>query len=140
MAEHGIVSRLFLAESCARAAGAIMLQSFTDRAATGATTDFRTKSSPVDPVTDVDEDCEKQIVGMIRSSFPEDAIVAEEAHNDAVQAQLATAGFTWVIDPIDGTRNFIHCLPNVSVCIGLVRAGETVAGIVYAPVFDEMFT
>ena len=65
---------------------------------------------------------------------------AEESHHEQVEAQLAKDAFAWVIDPIDGTRNFLHCLPNVSVAIGIVRAGEAVAGVVHAPVFDETFT
>lgn len=92
----------------------------------------------------VDKECERLIVKMIRERFPDDRICAEEEHDDGIREALTTeGGFCWVIDPIDGTRNFLHRLPNVSVSIGIVKGGSEprpVAGVVHAPVFRETFS
>jgi myo-inositol-1(or 4)-monophosphatase len=137
---EAIAARLACAEACAIEAGVIILRSIRHRDESSSTLSFRTKGSIVDPVTDVDEECERLIVSKIMRAFPDDTVIAEEGHNEEIDAQLAKARWAWVIDPIDGTRNFLHCLPNVSVSIGLVQAGTIVAGVVHAPVFGETYS
>ncbi len=86
-------------------------------------------------VTEMDRFSEKTIVGMILNAFPGHGILAEEG------ARIENgSGFLWVIDPLDGTTNYAHGYPNFSVSIGMEHEGETVLGVVYDPMRDEMFT
>ncbi len=88
-----------------------------------------------DLVTDVDTASEAMIVGMIKERYPGHGIVAEEGEypeGDGV--------YRWIIDPIDGTTNFAHGYPWFCVSIGVERSGEIVAGVIYNPVTEELFT
>lgn len=94
-----------------------------------------TKSTDFDLVTKADFASEHLIVDSILEHFPQDGIIAEESC-----AIEGTSGFSWVIDPLDGTVNFAHGFPTFCVSIG-IRDGETIQnGIVYDPNRDEMFT
>lgn len=94
-----------------------------------------TKSSAVDPVTDVDREVERLVVDRLRADRPDDAIVGEEGADDT-----GTSGIEWHVDPIDGTVNFVYDLPFWCTSIAAVRDGHPVAGAVYAPVVDEVFS
>lgn len=87
-----------------------------------------------DLVTDVDVASERLIVGRIRARFPDDAIVAEESAAAAV-----LAGRRWVIDPVDGTTNFVHGHPFVAVSIALVDDDGPAVGVVHAPFLGEVY-
>jgi len=87
-----------------------------------------------DLVTDVDEASERLILGRIRERFPGDAIVAEESAAAAVPR-----GRRWVVDPIDGTTNFVHGHPFVAVSIALVDDDGPAVGVVHAPFLGEVF-
>lgn len=105
-----------------------------------------------DPVTEVDQACEKLIVAGIRKAFPTHAIVGEEGGGQQGAAQ-ATAPFTWIIDPLDGTVNYSHGLPTFAVSIGVWerdafvpkgRLSDPVLGapliaVVHAPALGETF-
>jgi myo-inositol-1(or 4)-monophosphatase len=95
---------------------------------------FETKGD-VDLVTEADRSSEKLIVERLRSHFPAHAIVAEEGggHESASE-------YRWFVDPLDGTTNFAHGFPTFCVSIGLERAGELIAGVVYDPIRGELFT
>lgn len=121
---------LDLARELAAAAGAIQ----RDRYETGLTID--TKSATIDLVTEVDRACEKRIVDGIQAARPDDAILAEEGHNSGNGDR---SPFLWIIDPLDGTTNFAHGFPRFCVSIGVERAGQRVAGVVYDPLLDERF-
>ena len=84
-------------------------------------------------VTDVDEKAEAMIVGLLKKSYPDYGILAEES------PEQIKGDNKWIIDPLDGTTNFAHGFPFFAVSIALERAGETVLGVVYDPVRDEMF-
>jgi myo-inositol-1(or 4)-monophosphatase len=86
-------------------------------------------------VSEIDRGAEAKIISIIRSHFPQHAILAEESGGS-----LAPADVRWIIDPLDGTTNFLHGVPIFSVSIGVERKGELVAGVVYDPNLDEMFT
>lgn len=88
-----------------------------------------------DLVTEVDRESERLIVGHIREQFPEHSIVAEEG-----EYPPGTADFRWVIDPVDGTTNYAHGFPWFCSSIGLLQGDELVAGVIYNPVYDELFT
>lgn len=86
-------------------------------------------------VSEIDKASEAMIIGALKSRFPSHAILAEESG-----AADTTAEYRWVIDPLDGTTNFLHGLPIFCVTIGLEFRGEIVAGVVYDPNRDELFT
>jgi myo-inositol-1(or 4)-monophosphatase len=90
----------------------------------------------VDIVTESDRRSEELIVTRLRKYFPGHAIVAEEGGGEAA----AGAKYCWHVDPLDGTTNFAHGYPCFAVSIGLAEEGRPVAGVVFNPVSDEMFT
>ncbi len=94
-----------------------------------------TKTSPTDMVSEMDRAAEQLIVDMLRSARPHDAILGEEGANDA-----GTSGVRWVVDPIDGTTNYLHGLPGFAVSIAAELHGTTVAGVVADPMHNETFT
>jgi len=85
-------------------------------------------------VTEIDRRSEEVIIGHIRKRFPDHAILAEESGGGGLSE------YRWVIDPLDGTVNYTHGFPVFSVSIGVEHRGELVAGVVYDPNFDELFT
>ncbi|HEX8245145.1 MAG TPA: inositol monophosphatase family protein [Longimicrobium sp.] len=87
-----------------------------------------------DLVTEVDEAAERLILGRIRARFPEDALVGEESASAAV-----TRGRRWIVDPVDGTTNFVHGHPFVAVSIALVDDEGPAVGVVAAPLLGEVF-
>ncbi|MEO8363067.1 MAG: inositol monophosphatase family protein [Ilumatobacteraceae bacterium] len=97
--------------------------------------DVQTKTTSTDMVTEFDKASEKLIVEGLTLSRPDDAIVGEEGTFDP-----GTSGVTWYIDPIDGTTNFLYSLPNWAVSIGATDESGTLAGVVYIPALDELFT
>lgn len=90
----------------------------------------------VDIVTESDRRAEAMIVGRLRHRFPEHAIIAEEGSNSAA----AGSRYCWHVDPLDGTTNFAHGYPCFAVSIGLAEDGEPIAGAVFNPIADELFT
>jgi len=94
-----------------------------------------TKSTPTDPVTEFDRAAEELIVDELRRIRPDDAIVGEEGADDA-----GTSGLAWHLDPIDGTANFVYDLPAWCTSVAVVDDHGSLAGAVYAPVTDELFS
>ena len=92
------------------------------------------KSSTQDLVSIADRATENYLRGMIKKNFPDDGIVGEEAGST-----LGNSGYTWVIDPIDGTMAFLVGQPNWSVSIAVTRSCEPVIGVIYAPVMRELY-
>lgn len=89
-----------------------------------------------EPVTIADKTSSKYIINVLEHHFPQDAIVSEEC---ALPTGLAKEKRIWVIDPIDGTKEFIKHNGEFVVMIGLVREGQPVLGVVYQPVTNLMF-
>lgn len=87
------------------------------------------------PVTVADRECEKLIVSAITEAFPEDGLLGEEG-----ASKESGNGRKWIIDPIDGTRDFIRGTRAWSVLIGLEDQGDVVAGFAYFPATGEMFS
>lgn len=85
-------------------------------------------------VSEIDKGSEKKIIDIIKRHFPAHGILAEES------GASGTSDYKWIIDPLDGTTNFLHGLPLYCVTIGLEYKGEVVAGVVYDPNLDELFT
>ena len=88
-----------------------------------------------DLVTEADRASERLIVERLRTHFPTHSIVAEEGGG-----QDGTSEYCWYVDPLDGTTNFAHGFPMFNVTLGLARAGELIAGVIYHPIHDEIFT
>jgi myo-inositol-1(or 4)-monophosphatase len=112
----------------AREAGALLANYFERRVGYELKGEF-------DLVTEADRASERLVVERLRSHFPSHGIVAEEGggHESASE-------YRWFVDPLDGTTNFAHAFPVFNVTLGLERAGEPVAGVVYDPIRQEMFT
>ncbi|XP_011168686.1 inositol monophosphatase 2 [Solenopsis invicta] len=91
-----------------------------------------------DPVTEYDRKIEDIIIGKLKRAFPDHRFIAEESTGSELP-ELTDAP-TWIIDPIDGTVNFIHGFPHTCVVIGLAVKKEMVLGIVYNPILEELFT
>ena len=93
-----------------------------------------TKSSGTDYVTAIDHESERRIVERIGQLRPDDGVMGEEGTD-----VLGTSGVRWVIDPIDGTTNFVHAHPGFSVSIAAEVDGVVVAGAVGDPMHDQLF-
>ncbi len=85
-------------------------------------------------VTDIDKKSEEIIVKKIKEHFPSHNIIAEEGSSGNNSSDTK-----WIIDPIDGTTNYLHSLPLFSVSIGIEKNGEIILGVIYEPSRDELF-
>lgn len=97
------------------------------------------KSSPVDLVTETDQKVEQLIISAIKEKYPTHSFIGEESVAAGAPSVL-TDNPTWIIDPIDGTTNFVHRFPFVSVSIGFTVKKEIEFGIVYSCIEDKMYT
>lgn len=103
----------------------------------GATQDslgINTKSSASDLVTEVDREAERQMVAAIHTARPDDAIVGEEGTSIA-----GTSGVCWLLDPLDGTTNFIHRYPAHAVSVGVEINGQRMLGVVHDTFHDRVY-
>ncbi len=90
-----------------------------------------------DFVTEVDRNAEAAIIEILRTAYPAHAIVAEES---GASEKAGTAEYVWIIDPLDGTTNFIHGFPQYAVSIGLQQRGQITQAVVFDPTRNELFT
>ena len=90
---------------------------------------------PGDIVTEVDIQAEALIFGLIRQEFPDHTLVGEESAADV----RADSGYAWIVDPVDGTRNYAGGLPIYSTVVGLALDGEVLVGVNYDPERDDLF-
>ncbi|MBP8081588.1 MAG: inositol monophosphatase [Spirochaetes bacterium] len=84
--------------------------------------------------TDTDRKCEKMIISKIKSVFPTHSIIAEESG-----ISKSNSEYTWIIDPLDGTHNFMKSSHNFGVSIAVAKNGELIIGAVYLPMFEEFY-
>lgn len=119
-----------IAEQAARAAGALIL----GRLGTAGQVQF--KSSVVDPVTAADRDSQTLIAERLLGAFPDDQLLGEEGDAGAT---AAGSGRLWIVDPIDGTVNFVHGYPVFAVSVALYANEAVQVGVLYDPTRDEMF-
>ncbi len=89
-----------------------------------------------DFVTQVDKAAEDAILAIIRQAYPEHAVLAEESG----VSESTKSEYLWIIDPLDGTTNFIHGFPQYCVSIALQHRGVTSHGVIYDPAKNELFT
>lgn len=93
------------------------------------------EKSPNDFVTEVDQKVEKEIIYHIQRAYPTHAILGEESGESGEESL-----YQWVIDPIDGTRNFIHGFPHFAISIAVLHKGKIEHGVIYDPSRQELFT
>ncbi len=135
MEDQQLIELENLAKTLALKAGRLVVEQREEAVATATT-----KSSPTDPVTEADRASEQAIVAGITAVRPDDAIVGEEGTN-----RPGTSGYEWLVDPIDGTTNFVYGIPAYSVSIALAEratdggAPTILCGVVYNPMLDELF-
>jgi myo-inositol-1(or 4)-monophosphatase len=87
-----------------------------------------------DLVSDADVETEQEIILQLKTSYPGYKILAEESGGS-----LPNRGFCWIIDPIDGTTNFLHGIPHFSISIALAENGKVIGGLIFDPMRNEMF-
>lgn len=119
--------QLECAAAAARAAGSVIRESFGQPIHT----EFK---SPTDPVTEVDRRCEVLIRESLHAAFPEIDFWGEEFGRGQLDGPAC-----WIVDPLDGTKNFVHGYPFVAVSVALVDRQGTALGVVYDPLRDELF-
>lgn len=91
--------------------------------------------SDASPVTVADKTCEATLRGLIEKKYPDHGIIGEEQ-----SAKITSSDWQWILDPIDGTRNFISGMPLYGTLIALLRAGKPVLSIVDVPALDERWS
>ena len=121
---------LALAEHASRAAGTLLLD-----AAAGDRTSVRSKSSRTDMVTEMDRASEELVARTILDERPDDAFLAEEGTSGT-----GTTDVRWVVDPLDGTTNYLYGFPAWSVSVAAEVDGEAVVGVVHDPTQGHTFT
>lgn len=126
-----ITDRFALAQTIASEGGELAMSYFTARD----TLIVEDKVNPQDMVSQADREVELFLRNRIAEAFPDDGILGEEGGESG-----GTSGFTWVLDPIDGTAPFLAGLPHWCVVVAVLRGDETVAGVIAQPMAAEVFS
>jgi myo-inositol-1(or 4)-monophosphatase len=121
---------LNLAIKAARSAGSIIIRSLERL-----DTITITQKTPNDFVTEIDIQAEQEIINILRKSYPDHGFLAEESG-----VNQPNADYVWIIDPLDGTTNFIHGIPHFAISIALKYKDKIELGLVYDPTQQELFT
>jgi myo-inositol-1(or 4)-monophosphatase len=121
---------LDLASRAARGAGELLLDQFKGRAS-----GVESKSTPTDLVSDADRSADEFLQTFIAKERPDDGFITEES-----EGRDSGSGLTWVLDPLDATVNYLFRIPWWCVSVAVEDADGPVAGAVYHPSLDEMFT
>ena len=118
-----------IAIEAARSAGNIII-----RASNRLDTVKIAEKKPNDFVTEIDQRAEQEIISIIKKAYPTHAIIGEES------GESSGDDYQWIIDPIDGTRNFIHGFPHFAVSIAVAYKNKIEYGVIYDPTRQELFT
>ena len=121
---------LTVAVHAARSAGEIVRSYYEGRVESW-------EKSKDNPLTHADLEANQKIQSLIAEAFPDDGWLSEET---ADSRERLTKKRAWIIDPLDGTKEFIQHIPELCVCIALVEDGRPIVGVEYNPIRDEMFT
>jgi myo-inositol-1(or 4)-monophosphatase len=120
---------LEVAVAAARAAGAVIRAIYD--------TPFEVRSKGHDnPVTEADLQANERIQSIIHAAFPTDGWLSEETRDNP---QRLSQSRVWIVDPLDGTKEFVQHVPEFCVCISLVEHGEPIVAVSYDPIRDEVF-
>jgi len=122
--------RAAVAERAAMAGGAVAEASFRGEF------EVETKDGDTDYVTETDRAAQETVVEHVREAYPDDVVVGEE---EGARSQVPESGPAWVVDPIDGTNNFVRGLRVWATAVAAVVDGEPVAAAVVAPALDDAF-
>ncbi|KAJ8642544.1 hypothetical protein MRB53_004292 [Persea americana] len=133
MGENDLLAEyLAVAVEAAKSAGEVIQKGF-----------YQTKNVEhkglVDLVTETDKACEELIFNHLKQKYPEHKFIGEETSAEFGTAEL-TDNPTWMVDPLDGTTNFVHGFPFVCVSIGLTIGKVPTIGVVFNPIINELFT
>lgn len=93
-----------------------------------------TRKARNDFVSEVDRNAEREIISIIRKAYPQHAVLGEEFGQDGDNEVV------WIIDPLDGTTNFLHRFPHFAVSIGIQVRGKLEHGVIYAPCTQDLYT
>jgi myo-inositol-1(or 4)-monophosphatase len=118
-----------IAVRAARQAGSVIMRSFSRLDALTVS-----EKHTNDFVSEIDRNAEQAIIDTIRRAYPNHAILAEESGVHGKDT------YQWIVDPLDGTTNYLHGFPQFSVSIALTHRGRLESAVVYDPLRDEMFT
>lgn len=129
MKKHGTTRLLEVAIEAAKKSGSFLMEKF------GHVEHVEYKGA-TDLVTEADRGAEEIICQVIHEAFPAHRILAEERGDSGQE----TGEHRWIVDPLDGTTNFVHGLPNFAVSIGVQLGEEIVAAVIYAPALQEFFS
>ncbi len=122
------LTALAVCENAARQAGELVMERFR--------TDVQVSlKGRANVVTDADLASERVILDYVRSEYPDFGILSEESDPVA-----GSSPYTWVVDPIDGTRNFAEGIPHFCIVVAIAHGDQVVAGVTYDPVRDELFS
>jgi myo-inositol-1(or 4)-monophosphatase len=117
-----------VAVAAAREAGALLRENF------GQPLRVSSKQTTIDLVTEMDQAANALVTERLRTAFPDHGLLTEES-----PAIAGAEDICWVVDPIDGTTNYAHRYPFFAISIALRRKGQTVVGVVYDPIADDLF-
>ncbi|XP_018336067.1 inositol monophosphatase 1 [Agrilus planipennis] len=98
-----------------------------------------TKSCEIDFVTETDQEVEKLLIDGLKQAFPDHQFIGEESVSSGEQCNLTEIP-TWIIDPVDGTMNFVHGFPHSCISIALFIDRQPEIGIIYNPMLEQLFT
>lgn len=126
---HALHPMLNIAIKAARRAGSIISRAARDIDALTVTT-----KKPADFVTEIDKAAEDAVIEVLKKAYPDHAILAEES------GATGDSEYVWIIDPIDGTTNFIHGFPQYCVSIALQHKGQITQAVIFDPAKNELFT
>ncbi|XP_076676508.1 uncharacterized protein LOC143373274 [Andrena cerasifolii] len=99
-----------------------------------------TKAHEWDLVTDYDKKIEELLISGLKAKFPDHEFIGEESMADAKEKPVLTDKPTWILDPIDGTVNYINSFPQTCISLGLTVCKEVVVGIIYNPIVSDLYT
>ncbi|MCB1112734.1 MAG: inositol monophosphatase [Chlamydiales bacterium] len=127
--QNGAAVYLDTAKTAALAAGETLMGYW------GKVREIREKSFAGDLVTEADNASEEVVIEQIRGRYPSHSIICEESG----MHEIAGAEYLWAVDPLDGTTNYAHHHPLFCISIALLHHGKPIVGVVYNPVYKEMF-
>lgn len=127
-------SALEVAEAAARAAGRVIMEGFHPQADGERRAPEVSHKGRANIVTDTDRAAERESTAILMEEFPRFNLLAEESGHT-----VGEGPYTWVVDPLDGTRNYASGVPHFAVNVALTYEGESVLGVTYDPVREEMF-
>ena len=132
----------FAVELCVNKAGPLIRTAFQQSEQPGRKVMIKDNKT-TDLVTETDQQVERELIGALREKYPDHKFIGEEstaAAGESKQKTKLSSAWTWIIDPVDGTTNFVHGYAEVCICMGLAVGGKLIAGVVYNPILCDLYT